>query len=581
VPDAGPDRHDRTPRDRRGRDWATKTSLGDLEVGADGAELYVTNLNDRRIYRFALPTMMLLGSFAHGAHAEEWAEEARPFGLGYRSGRLFHGVTRTGEASHRRGMLEALIYSSLASGADMHLEARFPLDYRRGTFGFDRSQPDTSLDWRPWREGDNDSAPANWYASMYPMPIVSDIAFSESGLMLVGLRDRHGDMTLVSASLMEGTKIGFGVGDILAGVPGGVAGGWTFEPDVEFFEDGTSFGDESALGGLAEIQGPDRIVSSAVGLPSPAFDAWPRRGAYWYGAASGSKSSEELIGSLARPRPRPLMSLAGWRKPRDDEQAWELNLGDVEALCSPAKPSPTPTGTAVPSPSTTASPVPATATATAPATPTPVPEPVYLPVTLNERPCSETRRAAVALVIDTSSSMLEATRSGATKLAAATSAASVFVDLLALPQDQAAVIGFDSTVSAHQLTSDAGDLRAQLADLRSHKGTRIHLGVEAAHAELMSPRRRPENYPAMVVLTDGRATDGPAPGISAARAAKGDGIYIFTIGLGETIDRAQLRAMASDPGAYYEAASVEHLAAVYSAIAVDLPCPPERYWGGR
>lgn len=109
----------------------------------------------------------------------------------------------------------------------------------------------------------------------------------------------------------------------------------------------------------------------------------------------------------------------------------------------------------------------------------------------------------------------------------------------------------------------------------------IHLGVTASHTELMSQRRRPENYPAMVVLTDGRATNGPEPAIRAADIAKADGVYIFTIGLGDNIDREQLLAMASEPSAYFEVASAESLSDVYAAIAVDLPCPAEEYWGGR
>ena len=130
-------------------------------------------------------------------------------------------------------------------------------------------------------------------------------------------------------------------------------------------------------------------------------------------------------------------------------------------------------------------------------------------------------------------------------LEVAVDAAGAFIDVLTFPQDQVAVIGFDSDVVAHELTSDATTLHTQLQGLQSGTGTKIHLGVEAAHSELMSPRRRPENFPAMVVLTDGQANDGP------------------------------------EPAWFYEAASAEDLEAVYAAIAVDLPCPSHRYWGRR
>ena len=44
---------------------------------------------------------------------------------------------------------------------------------------------------------------------------------------------------------------------------------------------------------------------------------------------------------------------------------------------------------------------------------------------------------------------------------------------------------------------------------------------------------------------------------------------------------AALRAMASAPSAYHHAPSGEALAAIYRAIAVDLPCPAAAFWGGR
>jgi Mg-chelatase subunit ChlD len=200
---------------------------------------------------------------------------------------------------------------------------------------------------------------------------------------------------------------------------------------------------------------------------------------------------------------------------------------------------------------------------------------------LYELPCSRRRGAAVALVIDTSSSMLEQTRAGRTKLAAAVDSAAGFIDVLTFPQDQAAVIGFSGTAKVGALSGDSAQLRRELAALETAPGTDIAAGVRAAQAELMSPRRHPDNFPAMVLITDGQAGDGPAPGIRAADEAKAEGTYIFTIGLGDTIDRSQLQTMASQPEWFYEAATADDLAAVYRAIAVDLPCPASRYWGRR
>jgi uncharacterized protein YegL len=250
---------------------------------------------------------------------------------------------------------------------------------------------------------------------------------------------------------------------------------------------------------------------------------------------------------------------------------YDFSPADVEVPC----PTLTPTATSTVS---TATP---TATATRTPRPTAEPVPLYLPVALSELPCSIARRAAVELVIDTSSSMLELTGSNRTKLEAAVDAAGAFVDLLRFPQDQAAIIGFDSDVVAHELTSDPATLHGQLATLESDPGTDIAAGVTAAHAELMSTRRRPGNFPVMVVLTDGKANDGPQPAIDAAQDAKDDGVALFTIGLGADVEAPQLVAMASQPSWYYEAADGEDLPTIYEAIAVDLPCPPDTHWGRR
>ena len=58
-------------------------------------------------------------------------------------------------------------------------------------------------------------------------------------------------------------------------------------------------------------------------------------------------------------------------------------------------------------------------------------------------------------------------------------------------------------------------------------------------------------------------------------------VTIFTIGLGEDLNLAALEAMASKPGYFYRAPDSEDLAEIYGAIAVEIPCPAEQYWGRR
>jgi len=86
----------------------------------------------------------------------------------------------------------------------------------------------------------------------------------------------------------------------------------------------------------------------------------------------------------------------------------------------------------------------------------------------------------------------------------------------------------------------------------------------------------------MIVLTDGKANPvGADVAVAKARAAKDSRITIFTIGLGDELDEWALEAIASKPAYFYRASDAEALKALYVAIAVEIPCPADRYWGGR
>jgi uncharacterized protein YegL len=347
------------------------------------------------------------------------------------------------------------------------------------------------------------------------------------------------------------------------------------------------------MGGVAALPGLNLITASSAAVENDL--GMLSDGLVWYDPATGQKRAREVTcqPSFLEPfQKQPVVPRAF-----ADNEFFPMRLrppdplGDVETICIPLVP--TETSTPVPTTTDTATPTASvtlveSATPTAPPptpsptrTPSPPPRPIYLPLVLREEACVVARRAAVALVVDTSSSMLDLTGSGRTKLDAAVEAAGGLVDALRFPEDQAAVIGFDADVVVEELTSDRQALLTALAVLRSETGTNIAAGVVAAHDELVSHRRRPDNFPVMVVLTDGKANDGPQPAIEAAREAKDDGIAVLTIGLGADVDREQLVAMASKPAWYYETADAEDLDQVYAEIAVNLPCPPEMYWGRR
>lgn len=247
-----------------------------------------------------------------------------------------------------------------------------------------------------------------------------------------------------------------------------------------------------------------------------------------------------------------------------------------------AAPTPTPTAlptaTATPSPSASAPPT-ATATHTAVANT----YRLFLPLALDEACDPKAVSADIALVLDASTSMLQATGSGRTKLAAATEAAGTFLDRIDLATDQAAVVVFHSeALLLAPLTSDRARLDAALGAIRVQPQSRIDRGIAVAADEIRSARHRPTSRTAMIVLTDGRANPStPHDAVVEAERAKAAGVTVFTIGLGDDLDLEALRAMASRPEYFYRSPTGDDLEQIYAEIADYIPCPPEGFWGRR
>lgn len=251
-----------------------------------------------------------------------------------------------------------------------------------------------------------------------------------------------------------------------------------------------------------------------------------------------------------------------------------------------APPTPSPNQTMSPRPTSSVAPTRSPSpTATITPRPTVAPMRVLLPLLLREACQPETRHADVALVLDTSSSMLEPTATGGSKLAAAVAAAGVFLDQLHLAAggDQAAIVTFDHGATVAQpLTADRAALNAALAKIITGRQTCISCGIDAAATELAGTRQRQENVPVLVLLTDGRANPEPAEeGVRRAALAKAAGVTLFSIGLGNDVDLGALAAIASRPDYFHHAPDAADLEGIYRAVAGTIPCPSGTFWGRR
>jgi Mg-chelatase subunit ChlD len=530
-----------------------QSGFGALQLDDTGSQLFAVNITDGNIYRLSVPDGALLGVFSNGATREYWAAVAYPFALAFHDGWLYHAVVPdvVRPIPHR----PAVIYRSRPDGSEMEEVARFALDYRRSR-----------------------------QAASHGSAFVADIEFRPEGDAIIGLRD--------GASR--------GTGDLLPVDVG--RNGWRVDTIHSHF----AMEKIGVTGGLAQFATVDRMVATGVNVLKD-----PDAGLLWYDNVSGAISHRRVVAAGSK---RAITEPGQDKKKKIILRDFEL-LGDVEPLCVTPSPTPLPsptatstataTDTATPTstPTSTVTPSP-TATATATATPTRKPRPVYLPITLNESCAERQVHTDVALVIDASTSMRRLTHDGRPKLDAVQDAARAFLTLMDFVPaggfDQVAVTAFNSRAwIAQPLGADAAALRSAIDHLPDgvSRGTRLDLAVEIGIQALDSPARRPENTPVVVLLTDGQPDGVPlGPGgtqeetiLAAAARARTAGLRVYTIGvgqpdaadIGDRINAELLRAVASEPGMYFQTVDAAELAVIYADIAYIFGCSGTAFWGRR
>ena len=588
VPDVGSDRHERRGGyfpDTRARDVTGVIGMGDLDVSEDGSQLYVMNMLRREIMHYEVATKRLVARYEVGSEAEDWYRDGRPFALKVWQGTLYHGVVHSAQSSQDRDDMAAYVYASALDGTNMREVLRVPLDYARGSalrFG----PFNIPARWQPWRNGWNTIAPGAFGQGIgyYPQAMLSDIEFSDSGDMILGLRDRFGDMTFFSPGNVNppGEGTGTPAGDLLIGRATG-DGRWEVATNPEFYDQDAGPGlgstqsthDETSFGGLARVLVEDVVVTTGL-----APEAISSGGAYWFDNLTGDNTAREELYRFSD-------ELLNFGKAN--------GLGDVEVLCPPAivTPTPTPSATSQPTPSTTVTPTPrpsVTATGTPTHTATPIPYEIYLPYGENE--CiPEKRFVDVVLVLDRSTSMLRSVEPGGLqKNEAAIAAARTFVDQLALEpdpndplrrHDQVAVVGFNDLGWVETpLTNDRAAAEGALERIRTktQEGTRLDLALTTGQQPLDGPERIRDNDAILVLLTDGLPNrvpfDAAAGGSqeqtvqAAAESVKAKGTNVYAIALGRPNDIHPLLMLqiVSERYQYYYAPRPEDLEAIYAII---------------
>ncbi len=193
---------------------------------------------------------------------------------------------------------------------------------------------------------------------------------------------------------------------------------------------------------------------------------------------------------------------------------------------------------------------------------------------------------------------------GPQPITTAREAAKLFIDALGI-DDRVGLVSYGSSATlSHELTADRASVKLALDGLAASSFTNIADALDVAHFELLS-NGRPEALPIIVLLSDGVAnrdilTECDADGcgvypceptccsqnaIDVATAAKGDGIYVFSIFLpnvdqadtGCTVEDVELHAadtlmaIASGEDFFSMPEAPEELAFVYEFIATQIP----------
>jgi uncharacterized repeat protein (TIGR01451 family) len=291
-----------------------RTSLGDLELDPNERFLYTVNLNNKLVYQVdtwstnpqatvtPLPGVV---PALNPCSSRGGVQNYRPFGLTVTRDFAYLGGVCSAETFPLTTDGErAVARAALAARVD-----RLPIDQNgnviggwQNVLGFGLDAYDTQrtfgtsrdLRWQPWQADQRCGFDIGNGLRQCPQPILADLAFDERGNLILGFRDRYGDVT----GTRDPVQRGIPAGDILLARANG-AGGWsqpaTGAPDEHFDDRRTYVYDspdkqEVASGALAYVPG-----SSTGAWGGEVVTSWldpylgSSFGTAWFNVASGGR----------------------------------------------------------------------------------------------------------------------------------------------------------------------------------------------------------------------------------------------------------------------------------------------------
>jgi uncharacterized repeat protein (TIGR01451 family) len=296
-----------------------RTGLGDLALSNDERTLFAVNINNRRVYvidtwttgtpaPIVTTTLPDVVAALQPCQSRGGTANYRPFALHVADNRFVYlgGVCSAETTSNRADLAARVDRYDLATGQWSNVLGV-------GLTDFD-AQRGANLAWQPWRNSVilNDQE--------HNQPMLSDIVITERGSMILGLRDRYGDLGTTARVPEERT---IAQGDLVLATAGGP--GWvpqTANPEHYTDQDTGSDYDhpESTWGGLAYVPGTHAGTTSDAGEIVTTWLAPYRRftgGTAWFNTNGGAPTAQEEI-----------------YPPASEQLGKTAGLGDIELLCT-------------------------------------------------------------------------------------------------------------------------------------------------------------------------------------------------------------------------------------------------------
>ncbi|CCH31841.1 hypothetical protein ABZ816_25895 [Actinosynnema sp. NPDC047251] len=288
-----------------------RESLGDIEISADEKQLFVVNMYDRTLNAYDIsgdsagkPTTTKI-EYSGCAKADDW----RPMALGTGDNTLYVGGVCSAETDRKAEDLKAVVlqYDYSTQNAKFTPVLQHPLTYKRGYSWTARSKdPTKPADWNPWSKAADDFPYEYLRMSTYPEPMLADIEVESGGHLVLGFRDRFGDLTGVDISdpkTKDSIQQGAAAGDIIRVCAAGGKFIWEGEsgcethnalsadpPHKEFYV-GDNFNrnggahQETALGALALANSEKRIAATHLDPIETTYS----NGIGWHDRATGER----------------------------------------------------------------------------------------------------------------------------------------------------------------------------------------------------------------------------------------------------------------------------------------------------